>query len=195
MRSINTRPIKIRSIRAVPPRPFTDGFAGARTQALVATALYLALSLPLLAQEPNVETDAERGQPPEGSEQGLSGEVAPGGAMVFVSPETGELVSVPAAGQMERLLALGRALATQRPSLVTEGDGNVEPAPRVFQTPVGVGARLDDRFLHALRLRFDSDGRARWTCEDADHDHSAKPTLKASPAPTTKANATEAPES
>lgn len=94
------------------------------------------------------------------------------GSMVFVSPETGELVSVPSAGQMQRLLALGRALATQRDALVTEADGNETRRPVLFETPVGVGARLDDRFLHALTVRFDETGTAQWMCTSTAHEHS-----------------------
>lgn len=93
------------------------------------------------------------------------------GAMIFVSPETGELVSVPAAGQMQRLLAIGRSLATRRAAQVTGGEGNEDRRPVLFETPVGIGARLDDRFLHALRVRFDETGRAQWTCTDAEHRH------------------------
>ena len=117
------------------------------------------------------------------------------GAMVFVSPETGELVPVPAAGQMQRLLALGRSLATQRAAQLTDADGNGDRAPVLFQTPVGVGVRLDDRFLHSLRLHVGADGRNRWSCSIAEHDHSALGAGNGEPTAGGGTSSPEAPES
>ena len=149
--------------------------------ALQATGLSLVLAFSAAAQESHPETvrplteSTEQAAPvdsQEGSDFGApSADVPAAGAMVFVSPETGELVSVPAAGQMQRLLALGRSLASQRARLVTEGDGNDEPQQVLFATSVGIGARLDDRFLHSLQVRFDATGHAHWSCSDSDHVH------------------------
>ena len=138
---------------------------------VLVAALWPLPALPAGAHEtesrsnPNSEEEARVAEPSGPA-------LTPTGSMIFVSPETGELVSAPAAGQMERLLALGRALAARRAAQSAEGDGK-EPAPELFQTPVGVGLRLDDRFLHALTVRFDEDGKAHWACTTAGHIHSA----------------------
>lgn len=106
------------------------------------------------------------------------------GAMIFVDPETGELTSEPAPGQLERLFAQGRALARQ--STASSITPNTTPTLRqpsleelsthtapTFVTPVGIGTALDSRFLHGLHVSFAEDGEKIFSCALPSHRHSA----------------------
>ncbi len=105
------------------------------------------------------------------------------GSLIFIDPETGELTSEPAPGQVQRLLDIGRAQAAARAATAATTTAVGQPTQAeianhtsaIFPTSIGVGAALDDRFLHALKVKVSATGELVYTCDQhGDHDPSAE---------------------